>query len=93
LNTLKMLRIQKGLSIRELAKQSGVGSATITRIEGGGKAYATTLAKLAEFFQVDYERLQEFEAISPKSVALMTVNLQGDNFVTATGVTALAAAY
>jgi len=67
LNKVKELRIKRGLSIRELAEQSRVGSATIARLEGGGKAYATTLFTLATFFGVDYSELAGYEAVNPKS--------------------------
>lgn len=65
MNKLKQLRIDKGLSIRQLASQANVGINTVVRLEQNGKAYATTLAKLAKFFEVPYEQLEEFEAINP----------------------------
>jgi transcriptional regulator with XRE-family HTH domain len=66
-NKLKQLRIDKGLSIRQLASQANVGINTVVRLEQDGKAYATTLAKLAKFFEVPYTELAEFEAVNPKS--------------------------
>lgn len=66
MNKIKYLRSTKELSIRQLAKVSGVGISTIQRLEQDGKAYSTTLAKLAKVFEVPLEELLEFELVSPK---------------------------
>jgi transcriptional regulator with XRE-family HTH domain len=76
LNKIKYLRSMKGASIRDLAKETGVGISTIQRLEQGGKAYSTTLAKLSKFFGVDLMELSEFEAVNPKSDRLNQFNSQ-----------------
>lgn len=67
MNRIKYLRSMQGLSIRELAKETGIGISTIQRLEQGGKAYSTTLAKLSIKFGVHLSEFAEFEAINPKS--------------------------
>lgn len=67
-NKIKYLRSMSGLSIRQLAKETGVGISTIQRLEQGGKAYSTTLAKLSKILQVNLSELSEFEAINPRKL-------------------------
>jgi transcriptional regulator with XRE-family HTH domain len=67
MNKIKYLRSMKGLSLREMAKATGIGISTIQRLEQGGKAYSTTLAKLSKFFGINLSELEEFEAVNPKS--------------------------
>ncbi len=53
-HNVKALRMARGLSLRGLAKRTGVSVSTLSRVEGG-TTEATTLAnarKLAEFFGV-----------------------------------------
>lgn len=51
------LRKRAGLTQEELARQSGVGVATIRRIELGRKANTATLNTLAKYFGVEYHVL------------------------------------
>jgi transcriptional regulator with XRE-family HTH domain len=45
---LKMLRVDKGWSIRQLAEEAGVSQTTVWKIEHGGGANAATLKKLGD---------------------------------------------
>ena len=45
---LLRLRLDRGLSQKELAKRSGVARTTIMRAEAGHQIYPSTLRKLAE---------------------------------------------
>jgi transcriptional regulator with XRE-family HTH domain len=67
MNKIKYLRSMRGLSIRELAKETGIGISTIQRLEQGGKAYSSTLGRLASYLKIDLTELAEFEAVNPKS--------------------------
>jgi transcriptional regulator with XRE-family HTH domain len=60
---LKMLRTLRAMSQEELAEASGVGRATISRIERGGTgAHGRTLRKLAATLGVGVEELVRLEA-------------------------------
>ena len=56
---IEALRLKKGMSQRELAKESGVSHTEINRIEGGEreKPSAKTLAKLSGILNVSNEKL------------------------------------
>ena len=54
---LRAWRQRKALSQRDLAKLSGVGIATIVRIEKGETARPSTLRRLAQAFEVTPETL------------------------------------
>jgi transcriptional regulator with XRE-family HTH domain len=45
---LKVLRVDKGWSIRQLAEYAGVSQTTVWKIEHGGRANARTLKKLGD---------------------------------------------
>jgi transcriptional regulator with XRE-family HTH domain len=77
MNKIKKLRVDKGLTLNELATQAGIGIASLARLEAGGKAYASTLGKIARALEVDVTELMEFEAISPKRDPQPEVNLLG----------------
>ncbi len=49
---LQTLRIDHGLSIRELAKEAGLSQTTVWKIEHGGEARASTLKKLGDVLGV-----------------------------------------
>jgi transcriptional regulator with XRE-family HTH domain len=51
MNKIKKLRVDKGLTLNELATQAGIGIASLARLEAGGKAYASTLGKIARCFR------------------------------------------
>lgn len=53
MNKLRYLRAQAGLTLEELADQSGVNRDTISRIENGRKARSLTFGKLAKVLGVD----------------------------------------
>lgn len=58
LNRLAYWRALRGFTLEQLASRSGVGIATISRIEKGViKPYVTTLAKLAVALEVDLNEL------------------------------------
>jgi transcriptional regulator with XRE-family HTH domain len=55
---LKVLRAERGLTVREAAKRAGVNKATISTIERGEHyPHALTLAKLARVYEVPLEDL------------------------------------
>jgi len=54
---LAALRKQEGLSQKELAERSGVGKATISRLERGANARYDTIDKLAEALGTTRKRL------------------------------------
>ena len=57
---IRQLRERKGVSLRELARLSGVGAATLSRIESGeGNPRLTTLVRLAEVLDVSMQQLFE----------------------------------
>ncbi|WP_134981473.1 helix-turn-helix transcriptional regulator [Streptococcus sp. HSISS2] len=56
LHFLKELRISKGLTRSELAKQFGVSERTVARWENGETdMYQSTAVKLAEFYDVSMD--------------------------------------
>jgi transcriptional regulator with XRE-family HTH domain len=58
---LRKIRIEKGLSYRELAELSGVSKSGIASIENGKMPRIDTLCKLAKALEVDIEDLFECE--------------------------------
>jgi transcriptional regulator with XRE-family HTH domain len=59
---LKALRQLRAMSQEELAEESGVGRATISRIERGlSSAHGRTLRKLAKALGVNVEKLVKVE--------------------------------
>lgn len=66
MHPIKRQRAEKRLSLRELARRSGVPAGTISGIERGQREpQILTLAKIADALEVDIEKLTE-EPISPK---------------------------
>ena len=62
LTRLKEVRERRALSQRELAERSGVGSATIARLETfANEARPTTVRKLAAALRVKVDTLMELE--------------------------------
>jgi transcriptional regulator with XRE-family HTH domain len=61
---LAPLRKQAGLSQEELAARSGVGRATISRLEQGGRGYYDTIDKLAKALRVSRKRLLGTSAVN-----------------------------
>lgn len=58
MNTLKALRAERGLTIQQLAKETGLDPATISKLENDHtKAQAVTLGKLAKFFNLPVTEL------------------------------------
>jgi len=66
MNKIKKLRSERGMTLDQFAAKTGVGIATIARLENGGKAYASTLGKIAGALEIDLTELMEFEAVSGK---------------------------
>ena len=61
-DTLALLRARKQLTQRQLATQSGVGTATVNRIEGGDYVpNLLTLDKLARALDVPMDQLTSLE--------------------------------
>ena len=55
---IRKLLIERRLSIRQLAKQSGLNELTARKvIDDGAKVTLRTLATLADYFNVDSEKL------------------------------------
>jgi len=54
---LKALRKKRVLALRELGEKAGVSKDTISRIERTGKAYPSTIRKLANALGVDPSEL------------------------------------
>lgn len=52
METLKELRINQGLSQRQLAENAGVSNTSVWKIEQGGGANPATLKKLADVLGV-----------------------------------------
>jgi transcriptional regulator with XRE-family HTH domain len=59
--SLRYWRLERLLSQRELAEQSGISEPTIIRAEGGKRIGALTAAKLARALGVTVKQLQEEE--------------------------------
>jgi transcriptional regulator with XRE-family HTH domain len=53
MDTIKRLRTERGMSLEELAKKSGVSVATLREIEKGGDSDQKTLARLAKELNVN----------------------------------------
>lgn len=60
-NKLKNLRIERGLSQIDLARETGMSKQLISKIEKGGSFAVKTAANLAEYYQVDIKWLMEDE--------------------------------
>jgi transcriptional regulator with XRE-family HTH domain len=58
---LKSVRVQKGISVNQLALQSGISNAQISRIENGlrGTPKPKTIRKLADALKVSYEEMMD----------------------------------
>jgi transcriptional regulator with XRE-family HTH domain len=68
-NRLQQMRLDRGLSINDLAAECRVGRLTIARIERDGVArHVEPLTKLAEFFEVPASSLL-MPAVDPEDVA------------------------
>jgi len=67
---LRLMRAERGLSLREAARQAGVVKETISDIERGHThPYDVTLAKLAKVYDVPLEELLEEPALAEKAEA------------------------
>ncbi|MEQ9261580.1 MAG: helix-turn-helix transcriptional regulator [Owenweeksia sp.] len=57
----KALRESKGVTLREVERQTGVSNAYLSQLESGKvkQPSPNTLYKLAQFYQVSYEMLME----------------------------------
>jgi len=67
---LRVLRAERGLTVRQVAELSGVAKETISQIERGERhPYDRTLAKLARAYDVPIQDLLEEEATSGKAPA------------------------
>ena len=53
METIKRLRTERGISLEELARKSGVSLATLRKIEKGGDPDQKTLARIAKGLNVD----------------------------------------
>lgn len=54
---LKALRRKRVLTLRELGEKAGVSKDTISRVERTGRAYPSTIRKLADAFGTDPSEL------------------------------------
>jgi transcriptional regulator with XRE-family HTH domain len=67
---LRLMRVERGLSLREAARRAGVVKETISDIERGhSHPYDVTLAKLAKVYEVPVEDLLEEPALAGKAEA------------------------
>lgn len=57
---LKLHRILRGFTLRQLAARSGVEPATIIRAERGERVYPTTITKIARALDVAPSEIAEF---------------------------------
>jgi transcriptional regulator with XRE-family HTH domain len=65
---LRVLRAERGLSLRQVEAGTGVAKETLSEIERGVRhPYDTTLGKLAKFYDVPVEGLLEEPALSGKA--------------------------
>jgi transcriptional regulator with XRE-family HTH domain len=70
---LRLMRAERGLSLREAARRAGVVKETISDIERGqSHPYDVTLAKLAKVYDVPLEELLEEPALAGKADASET---------------------
>lgn len=71
MNKLKELRIEKGLTVRELAKKAGIAWTTVHAIETGKrKAEVLTVRKLAAALEVDWRTMLELTDETPFELPL-----------------------
>src|SRR5918997_663046 len=67
---LRLMRAQRGLSLREAARRAGMVKETISDIERGKThPYDVTLAKLAQAYEVPIEELLEEPVLAGKADA------------------------
>jgi transcriptional regulator with XRE-family HTH domain len=67
---LRVLRAERGLTVRQVAELSGVAQETISQVERGERhPYDRTLAKLAHAYEVPVEALLEEPALAGKDEA------------------------
>ena len=67
MNKLKELRIEKGLTIRELAAKAGIAWTTVHAVETGKrKAEVLTIRKLAKVLEVDWRTLLDLTNETPE---------------------------
>jgi transcriptional regulator with XRE-family HTH domain len=67
---LRVLRAERGLTVRQVAELSGVAKETISQVERGERhPYDRTLAKLAHAYDVPVEELLEEPALAGKAEA------------------------
>jgi transcriptional regulator with XRE-family HTH domain len=70
---LRVLRAERGLTVRQVAELSGVAKETVSQIERGERhPYDRTLAKLAHAYGVPIEELLEEPALAGKAGAPTT---------------------
>jgi len=61
-NAIRRRREQKGLSLRDLAEETGVSASTLSRIENGtGKPDADNIARLAAWLDMPIERVMHHD--------------------------------
>jgi transcriptional regulator with XRE-family HTH domain len=69
-DAVKILRVQRGWSIEELANAARCSVKTIQNVEHGARTYLSTLVKIAEAFNVPYHQLLgESAIVSPTPAA------------------------
>jgi transcriptional regulator with XRE-family HTH domain len=79
---LRLMRAERGLSLREAARRAGVVKETISDIERGHThPYDVTLAKLAKVYDVPLEELLEEPALAGKAEASRKAGLHSARVV------------
>ena len=58
-NYLRELRLSRGLSLKEVSDQLGIGFSMLSKIENGERQIqAHMIKRLSELFKIDYKELQ-----------------------------------
>jgi transcriptional regulator with XRE-family HTH domain len=76
---LRRLRINKGVSLREVERETGVSNAYLSQLENGKSEQPSprVLHKLADFYQIPYNRLMEIAGyLQPANGAQRVESLQ-----------------
>lgn len=76
--TVRKLRIDRGVRLKEMAESLGVSSAYLSAVETGKKAVSEDLvARVAGYFELAKEGLQELLELAKQSRPQVTIGLTG----------------